>query len=78
MSFFPLEDALNDVKAAGWMLNNLFQRHDRSWQCNLRSTGANSGTPFGVGDGPTAAVRAALAAAAPVAPPVAANDSVFD
>jgi len=42
-----LSDLILEANSRGWLLNNLFQRHDTSWQCNLRT--ATHHTAFGQG-----------------------------
>lgn len=43
-------------RAAGFKINNLFERDDGTWQANLRGPGG--GTDFGTGATPCAAMRA--------------------
>lgn len=31
-----LAELISQVAENGWLFNNLFQLHDRSWRCNLR------------------------------------------
>lgn len=50
---------LAEVADRGFLFNNLFQRADASWQCNLRN--ATHATGFGLGPSPTVAIEAALA-----------------
>ena len=51
---------LADIAAAGWLVNNLFQRTDRSWQANLYRPGTG-GRDFGRGGTPEAALADCIA-----------------
>lgn len=54
----PLSQLIADANAEGWLINNLFQLDDGSWQANLRS--ATHITAFGVGPDPTTALTSAM------------------
>jgi len=32
-----LEEMFDEINARGWRVNNIFQRQDDAWQCNLRT-----------------------------------------
>lgn len=42
-----LEDLLSELSDRGWLVSNLFQRPDGTWQANLRT--ATHHTDFGLG-----------------------------
>ena len=53
-----LDEILTTLTASGWLVNNLFQLADGSWQANLRND--SSATPFGFGPTPAEALGAAF------------------
>ena len=54
-----LPEALDEIAANGWLVNNLFQLNDGLWQANLRRE--RFFTEFGRGPAPEAALEAAMA-----------------
>lgn len=67
--YADLPAALEDVDAAGLVLNNLFQVRDGVWQANVRSKSQElHGYEFGRAAAPGEAVRLAVAHARPAAP----------
>jgi hypothetical protein len=50
---------LDEIADRGWFLNNLFQRNDGSWRCNLRDYTVATG--WGQGHSSTVAIEAAMA-----------------
>jgi hypothetical protein len=53
-----IEDLLDEIADRGWLVNNLFQRADGSWQANLRT--ATHHTDWGVADSPAIALSLAI------------------
>lgn len=76
------DDALAEVHAAGYVIQNLFQRDSGGWQANLRAEGAKTYSEFGIASTPHGAMLAALVGAEPVRPkpvaPIIAPVSLFD
>lgn len=52
-----VDDLLAEVEERGWLLNNLFQIDDCTWQCNLRTTTHHTA----YGKGHSAAIAIAIA-----------------
>lgn len=42
-----LESLLTEIAEAGFLVNNLFQREDHSWQANLRSADGHTAFAYG-------------------------------
>lgn len=53
-----IEDLLEEISAAGWLLSNLFQLDSGLWQANLRN--ATHHTDYGLGFTPAEALEAAI------------------
>lgn len=54
-----IEDALRRVAASGYRVTNLFQRHDSTWQANVRSADGKS-HEWGEADNPESALHMAM------------------
>lgn len=74
MTADSFEGALAQVHAAGFKVQNLFQREAGGWQANLRAEGTKTFSEFGMASTPHGALLAALAGFAPAA----ASASLFD
>lgn len=53
-----VDELLLEIEERGWLLNNLFQRDDGSWQCNLRTVTHH--TAYGKGPSPDLALAEAI------------------
>lgn len=53
-----IESILDEIAESGWLVNNLFQLADGSWQANLRTS--TLATAFGRGPTPTSALDEAI------------------
>ena len=57
-----LEEWIDEAHRLGYTVNNLFERSDLRWQCNLLRE--DEYTDFGLGDTPAEAIEEALSAMA--------------
>ena len=53
-----LEDLLADISSRGWLVNNLFQRDNGTWQANLRTS--THATGYGYANSPALALSLAI------------------